>query len=121
MRTRWKIVGGVSLLGVGLVLALVTRRAEGQSSDPPGTWTSPDGYVPFEPYALGPGAIPFTQQTAAEQANLQAMHERLETAQPAASHTAFSSGARVMAQRFAAEVAARAVGLEGTGDDGVVP
>lgn len=126
MRHLWK------LLGVGLASGVVALCIVGQSRvvagdpaqpEPDTTQPSPTAleHEPGQPYGLGPNPILYETQSTEEQDNLDRVFETLEANQPASSHEAWGKAADQAVVRAQAEIAARAVGLEGVEEQGVVP
>lgn len=130
LRARWKVISGAGLgLGVALFIVGHSRLSHGDTtpdappptaSPPPSTGTTPTvAHDQLAPYDLGPHAIPYEQLSAAGKADVDAIQERVELSQPAASYLAYSSGTASAAADAQAQKAARIVGLVDTAQDGV--
>jgi hypothetical protein len=135
MRARWKILGGAGLASVGIALAIVGHSGKVAGGTPaPDLTTSPDPATgappapedphltnPFTQYPLGPGAIAYDQLDTAGKAGVDQMKQTLETSQPDTSYQAFSNAADQAIADSQAQIAARAVGLVGVDQQGIVP
>lgn len=122
---RMRKASGTVMLGlvVGFSVALVAdRHATGQAS--PDDGASSDSSQGFDPFVLtdpGPGAIQYDQLTPEEQADVDAQAEASENSSGANVQTALANATAQEAARARAEIAARTIGMEGAGDEGVVP
>jgi len=124
----WKMLGGAGLASV-LVAMCIVGRSDSVAGNPveplPGSNAPPpvsgDPHEPGTLYDLGPGAIPYGQQSAEEKNNIDRVGATLEASQPAASHEAFVRAADQAVVEAQAEIAEQQVGLEGIEGQGVVP
>jgi hypothetical protein len=76
---------------------------------------------PNTPYPLGPHPIAYEELNVADKAAVDLIQETVETSQPPASYEAWSQATAWTRVQAEAELAARAVGLVGTTEAGVVP
>jgi len=75
---------------------------------------------PATPYDL-PGGTPYAQLSAPEKASVDAVHQTVGLGQPDTSFGTFSRASGAMASDAKVQIAARAVGLVDTSQDGVIP
>jgi hypothetical protein len=117
-------MGAVSRVALGIATLLLCLFVGSRTvvGDPPpeNAGELPVEHEPGTPYDLGPHAIPYEEQPADEQANIDRVHERLEANQPAASHDAYAAAVDQAVARAQAEIAERHLGLEGVENQGVV-
>jgi hypothetical protein len=76
---------------------------------------------PFEPYALGPGAIPYEAMSTRQQDEVDTIQANTDFGQKADGVASLTRATAETNARAKAEVSARTVGLESTEQDGVVP
>lgn len=122
MRARWKLLGGAGLFGVSLVFLIGHSRishGDPAQTSAPAAMPLP-AHDPTTPYDL-PGATPYDHLTAADRADVDAIQQTIGLGQPDTSYGAFAAGAAAAAADAQAQIAARAVGLVDTAQDGVVP
>lgn len=125
-RHLWKVLG-VGLAGGVVALCILGQGnvVAGDPVQPASDITQPSPaaveHEPGQPYGLGPNPILYETQSKEEQDNLDRVFETLEANQPASSHEAWGRAADQAVVRAQAEIAARAVGLEGVDEQGVVP
>jgi len=120
MRETVKLVSGLVVAGaVGLLLIARSGDVAGDPSLPDEPAAAPDPNTgdpdPSVQYELGPGKILYEEQTSEEQANLDRMAEVTEASQDARSNESMARAASQAAEQARAEIAARHVGLTGTG------
>lgn len=125
MQARWKIVGGTSAIGLGVMLLVVvghSRRVSGDNTSTPSSeaFVDPMPRDPFAQYPT-PGAIAYEQLTAADKAAVDRIQEATDTSQPSSSYAAFASATAWTSDEADRQLAERSVGLTETADDGVVP
>lgn len=121
MRASWKLLGGAGLFGVGLVFLISQSRvSHGEPAQTSQTAAPVAVHDPTTPYDL-PGATAYDRLTAADRADVDAIQQTIGLGQPDTSYGAFAAGAAAAAADAQAQIAARAVGLVDTVQDGVVP
>lgn len=121
-RRLWKPITAVVAIGIAVVvLASRNRLVSGQPSNTATASPVDDPHEPFTPYALGPGAIPYEKEAAADRVAIDHMAEVVDTSQSAGSIDAFARASKQAADMAQAEIAARQVGLIGTEEQGVNP
>jgi hypothetical protein len=122
MHVRWTMLCGIGALGVVITLVAASQEVRGEPSDPsqPPSDVTPEP-DPFEPYPLGPGAIPYEQLGAAERTAVDQIQETVETGQQPSSYAVFARATAQTRARAEADLATRELGLEGADEDGVVP
>jgi hypothetical protein len=76
---------------------------------------------PFEPYPPGRGAIAYDQLSSADKASVDLILETTEASQPDSSYSSLAKAVDWTSAHTEKLLAARAVGLEGAEQDGVVP
>ena len=130
MRVRWKILRGTGIFTICAVALVVGQSGivQGDPTSATNPTTSENGAVdpeslrdPNTAYPLGPGAIPYDQLTAADRASVDLIQETTETSQPDSSYQGWATVTTLVGEQAEAEIAARAIGLEGTEQDGVMP
>ena len=125
MRARWKILGGTTVIGLGITFLIMGHSPDvsGDDTTTSSTSASPNDPIardPFAPYPT-PGAIAYEQLSAVDQASVAHVQEVVETSQPATSYQAFANATAWTSADADRQIAARAVGLTDTAQDGVVP
>lgn len=128
MRIRWKILGGTTAAGFVAAALIVGKSglvkgddsAQSSSADASSASMGPAVLPHDQPYPLGPDAIEFDKLSASDQAAVELIQETVEVTQPASSYQAWAAATAATGRAAEATIAARAVGLLGADQDGVV-
>jgi hypothetical protein len=128
MRTRWTVgsIGAIAI-GIGVFWAIGSSRAEdaprGKPAQDPASVGIPSDELhdPTKPYEPGRSGIAYHQLSAADKARVDHIRETAEEAQPDGSYEAFAVATEWTSSNTEKQLAARAVGLVGTDEHGVVP
>jgi hypothetical protein len=134
MRTRWKVLGGAGLVGVGLSFFIVighsrvsrgdtssTGSSAGSGSASGSGSTDPNIFDPSQPYGLGPHPISYDELSTVDKAGVDSILQKEELSQPPSSYAAWADAAAASRADAQAQIAARNTGLVGTAQDGVTP